>query len=209
VSIRQQGDSFAAEIFVPVWTSQLFVSDWWQPGPLPLSATVVPQGDGWQVNVENRTDRNLTGAQFVIQGYVTGLGELPAKTTKTFTVSKEKGIPLRDFVARYATGFQQAVQSRQRTFGGAESGRIDDLPNGTVAASFLSQMGGQHNAGRTFIEPPGLDLSAVAEQGSAVVLAWAGDYSPVKPLYQFSPRRSHRNTLWRLAVPVQSLKSKI
>jgi hypothetical protein len=207
VSVRQQGDSFAAEIFVPVWTSQLFVSDWWQPAPLPLSATVIPQGDGWQVNVENRTDRNLTDAQVIIQGYVTRLGELPARSTKTFTVSK--GTPLRDFVGRYAAAFQQAVQSRQRTFGGAESGRIDDLPNGTVAASFLAQMGGQLNAGRAFIEPPGLDLSAVAEHGSAVLLAWAGDYSPVKPLYQFSPRRSHRNTLWRLAVPVQSLKSKI
>jgi hypothetical protein len=209
VSVRQQGDSFAAEIFVPVWTSQLFVSDWWQPAPLPLSATVVPQGDGWQVNVENRTDRNLTGAQVVIQGYVTRLGDLPAKTTKTFTVSKEKGMLLRDFVGRYAAVFQQAVQSRQRTFGGAESGRIDDLPNGTVVASFLAQMGGQHNAGRTFIEPPGLDLSAVAENGNAVLLAWAGDYSPVKPLYQFSPRRSQRNTLWRLAIPIQSLKSKV
>jgi len=27
----QNGDSFKAEIFVPVWTSQLFISDWCQP----------------------------------------------------------------------------------------------------------------------------------------------------------------------------------
>jgi hypothetical protein len=60
---------------------------------------------------------------------------------------------------------------------------------------------------RTFITPPGLDMSSVAGHGSAVLLAWAADYSPVKPLYQFSPRRSHRNTLWRVAVPVQSSKS--
>ena len=44
------GRSFKAEIFVPVWTSQLFVSDWWQPAPVPLSVTVVPQGGQWQVN---------------------------------------------------------------------------------------------------------------------------------------------------------------
>ena len=30
-TVLQKGDSFKAEIFVPVWTSQLFVSDWWQP----------------------------------------------------------------------------------------------------------------------------------------------------------------------------------
>ena len=28
--VLQNGDNFKAEIFVPVWTSQLYVSDWWQ-----------------------------------------------------------------------------------------------------------------------------------------------------------------------------------
>ena len=47
----------------------------------------------------------------------------------------------------------------------------------------------------------GLDLSAVVERGTAILFAWEEDYSPTKPIYQFSPRRTHRNTLWR--VPVQ------
>ena len=206
-NVLQAGDSFKAEVFVPVWTSQLYISDWWQPAAMPLNATVVRQGDGWQVRVENHTDRNLTSAQVVIDGYVMGLGEVPANATKTFTVSKERSTLLREFVARHGTTFQGAVQSRQRTFGGEQSGRIDDLPNGSMASSFLSQLGGAPNAMRTFITPPGLDMSSVAGHGSAVLLAWAADYSPVKPLYQFSPRRSHRNTLWRVAVPVQSSKS--
>ena len=206
-SIVQEGDNFKAEIFVPVWTSQLFVNDWWQPGELPLTATVVPQGDGWQVTVENHTDRSLSGAQVVIGGSVMALGELPAKRPRTIHVAEANGTPLRDYVARYGSPFQSAVQSRQRTFGGTGSGQIDDLQNGSMAASFLSQLGGQHNAARNFITPPGLDLSGVAERGSAVLLAWASDYSPVKPLYQFTPRRSHRNTLWRLAVPVGGGKS--
>jgi hypothetical protein len=208
-SVMQEGDSFKADIFVPVWTSQLYITDWWQPAALPLNATVVQQSNGWQVRVENHTDRNLTSAQVVIDGYVMGLGELAAHSTKTFTVSRERATPLKEFVVRHAGNFQNAVQSRQRTFGGEESGRIDDLPNGTMASSFLSQMGGMPNAMRSFITPPGLDLSPVAEHGSAILLAWAGDYSPVKPLYQFSPRRSHRNTLWRMAVPVQSPQSTV
>ena len=205
-NVVQQGDSFKAEIFVPVWTSQLFISDWWQPGALPLNATVVPKGDGWQVTVENHTDRNLTGVQIVIDGSVMGLGELAANATKTYTVSREKGTSVKEFVAKYGMSFQQAVQSRQRTFGGEGSGQIDDLPNGSMAASFLSQLGSQQNAMRNFVTPPGLDLSSLVEHGSAVLLAWAGDYAPVKPLYQFSPRRAHRNTLWRIAVPVQKSK---
>jgi hypothetical protein len=136
-----------------------------------------------------------------------GLGELPANSTRTFNVSKARGTPLREFVARHGNAFQGAVQSRQRTFGGEQSGRIDDLPNSTMASTFLSQLGGAPNAARNFIAPPGLDLSSVAAHGDAVLLVWASDYSPVKPLHQFSPRRSHRNTLWRIAVPVQSLKS--
>jgi hypothetical protein len=58
-----------------------------------------------------------------------------------------------------------------------------------------------------FIAPPGLDLSSVAAHGNAVLLAWAADYSPVKTLRRFSPRRSQQNTLWRVAVPIQSPKS--
>jgi hypothetical protein len=99
------------------------------------------------------------------------------------------------------------VQARQRTFGGGESGRIDDLANSAMAASFLSRLSGPQDTMHKFITPPGLDLSPVAEHGNAVLLAWAGDYSPVKPLRQFTPRRSQKNTLWRVAVPVQSLKS--
>jgi hypothetical protein len=199
-SVLQEGDNFKAEVFVPVWTSQLYVSDWWQPAAMPVNATVVPERDGWKVTVENHTDRSLTDIQLVIDGYLGQVGDLPANSTKAFTVARSRATPLRGFVNGYGMQFQTAVQSRQRTFGGEESGRIDDLPKASVASSFLSQMG------RNFITPPGLDLSSVADHGEAIVLAWAGDYAPVKPLYSFSPRRSHRNTLWRVAVPIQNVK---
>jgi len=206
-SVQQEGDAFRAEVFVPVWTSQLYISDWWQSASTPLSATVVRKGAGWEVKVENHTDRSLTNAQVVIEGYVMPLGELPAKETKTVTCTAEKSTPLRTFVNQHGDTFQNAVQSRQRTFGGEDTGHLDDLPNGTMASSFLSQLGGGPSLVRNFITPPGLDLTSVAEHGNAIVLAWAGNYSPIKPMYQFSPRRAHRDTLWRLAVPVQNNKS--
>jgi hypothetical protein len=206
----QEGDgSFKAEIFVPVWLPQLFVSDWWQPAPVPLTVTLAPQGEQWQVTIENHTERALTNSQIVIEDYVMGLGEIPARGAKTFTVSREKGMPLNKFVSQHGAPFQNAVQARQQTFGGRESGRLDDLPNGTMAASFLSRLGGPQESMRQFISPPGLDLSAVVEHGNAVLLAWAGDYSPVKSMRQFTPRRIQKNTLWRVSVPVQSPKSKV
>jgi hypothetical protein len=203
----QEGDgAVKAQIFVPVWTSQLFVSDWWQPSPVPLSVNVVPQAGGWQVTVENHTDHALANAQIVVDESVMSLGEIPSRQKKTFTVSKAKATPLASFVLQHGAGFTAAVRGRQRTFGGAESGRIDDLPNGSMAASFLSYLGGPQNSMGRFVAPPGLDLSGVLEHGNAVLLAWAADYSPVKTLRQFTPRRSRKNTLWRVAVPVQAAK---
>ena len=138
-----------------------------------------------------------------------GLGEVPARESRTFTVSRANGTSLTSFVLRHSALFYGAVQAQQRVFGGGESGRIDDLANCSMAASFLSRLGGQQDSMQHFISPPGLDLSAVVQHGNAVLLAWAGDYSPVKPLRQFTPRRSQQNTLWRVSVSVQSPKSKV
>ena len=42
------------------------------------------------------------------------------------------------------------------------------------------------------------------DQGNAVLLAWESDYSPIKPINQFPTRRSHKDTLWRMSVPVNA-----
>src|SRR5205085_2233549 len=89
------GDNFQADIFVPVWTSQLFVSDWWQSAPLPLSATVTPEGDGWRLKVENKAERNLSNAQIAIEGRIVNVGELPAHESKSIFINRNQGTDLR------------------------------------------------------------------------------------------------------------------
>jgi hypothetical protein len=199
-NVMQYGDTFKAEIFVPVWTSQLFISDWWQgPAALPLAVTISPQGEGvWQLKAENRTENKLTNAKIAIEGYLMELGEIPAKQTKTFKVARDQGTSLKDFVATHGQNFSGAAHSRQRSFGGSESGQIGDMPNSTVAASFLSQL----DIPETFIAPPGLDMSSAVAHGNAVLFAWAADYTPVKPLYHVTPKRAHQNTMWRVTVPL-------
>jgi hypothetical protein len=202
-NIVQNGDSFKAEIFVPVWTSQLFVSDWWQPATAPLNLNVTPDGDArWKISVDNRTDQKLGNLRLALENQIYTLGDLPPKTTKTFAVSRGEGTPLKDFVYRYGQGFQNAVNSRQQAFGATERGRIADLPNSSVAASFISLLARQENYMGNFISPAGLDVAPVLERGNAVLFAWVPDYSPIKQMHQFSPRRFHRNTLWRMAVEV-------
>jgi len=205
-TVLQHGDSFKAEVFVPVWTSELYVSDWWHSAPLPLTVTVQAQSDGWQVRVDNRTSIKLANLKLVVEDRILSLPDLAAKETRTSTVTRAQSLPLRNFVFNHGGGFQNAINSRRSALGATQRGQLDDLPNCSMAASFLSLISPQGNYGpynSGFISPPGLDLSSIIEHGNAVLLAYADAYSPVKPMYQFTPRRSHQSTLWRVAVPVQ------
>jgi hypothetical protein len=196
--VLQVGDNFKADIFVPVWTSQLYMSDWWQTAEdIPLAVNVASAGQDWSVVVINRRDRPLSPVRLVIGDIAYDLGEIPAATNKTFKLPGHQGESLGNFVGSHTGGFQDAVQQRQYAFGNSRGGRIEDLPGSSMALSFLS-VGGLGN----FETTPGLDLSSLPEQGEAVLLAWETDYSPVKPINQFPTRRSHKDTLWRVAVPI-------
>ena len=200
--IIQNGDSYKANIFVPVWTSQLYVSDWWEPAPLPLKLDVSSDGVNYSVEVQNLLGHSLTNAHLVVANRIMDLGELPAGQKKTFKLGKEQGTLLNDYVHRFGSGFQNAANQRQRAFGATGGGRIDDLSNSSTAISFIS-----HLSDERFITPPGLDLSPLLEQGNAVLLAWEPDFSPIKPINLFPTRRSHKDTLWRIAAPVATTPS--
>jgi hypothetical protein len=198
--VDQNGDSFKGEIFVPVWTSQLFVSDWWEPTEVPLSVTVAKQGNGWRVNIENHTEQKISDARIVIDNFIFPLGEIPASQSKTFQVTSEQGTELRQFISSRSDRLLTASRSRQNAFGAADSGYLNDFVDATIATSFLSQMTHQEVYMGNFVTTPGLDLSLEAERGSAILFAWAENYSPVKPLYQIQPKRSHKNTMFRVPV---------
>ena len=200
-TIFESAEGFKADIFVPVWTSQLLVSDWWQSAPVPFTATVHATADGWDVHLENKTNQKLTNVQLAIEDKLFNLGALGAEETRTLSVSRHTGSPLKSFVANYGGNFQNAVSSRQHALGSTTSGQIADKPNSAVAVSFISQLSRAQMF--NFIAPPGLDVSPLLDHGGAVLLAWAGGYAPIKPIEQFSPRRSQRDTLWRLALKVE------
>ena len=200
-TITQNGDTFKAEVFVPVWTSQLFSSDWWSSSEsLPFDIQFKPLADGWNVKINNRTEHVVKSAHLVIEGRVVTLAEIAAGGTLNMNITRDQGSALSDFVQQYGANFFRVVNQRQNAFGTSKGGRLSDLPNSSVAASFLSQL--RHNDSySSFVNTPGLDLSQLVERGNAVLLAWTPDHSPVKSLNQFRPRRTGKNTLWR--VPVQ------
>jgi hypothetical protein len=200
--VLQKGDTFAAQVYVPVWTSQLLVSDWWQSAPVPVEAGVVSQPDGWSVAVRNNTDRKLTDLNLAIAGLIAPLGDVAPGERRVFRVSRASGTPIASVAAVRLSGFRNAAQWRQHAFGSADRGRLSELAANTLAVSFLSAASPSkpQDYSINFASPPGLDLAPVVEQGSAVVFAWADDFSPTQPMYRFTPRRSHKSTMWRVII---------
>jgi hypothetical protein len=198
--VLQVGDNFKADIFVPVWTSQLYMSDWWQTADgIPVELSVSASGPDWTVNVINHGQSPLSPVRLVVGQMIYELGEIPAATNKTFKLARSQGQMLNTYVSTHSGMFQMAASQRQYAFGSAGSGHITDLPDSAMAISFMSDSDQMY-----FETPPGLDLSALPQQNQAVLLAWQPDYSPVKPLNQFPTLRSHKDTLWRVAAPVNS-----
>jgi hypothetical protein len=203
--IEQRGNGFRADLFVPVWVNQMYVSDWLRSEPAPLTATVTPTPKGQQVTVENKLDRPLKGVHVVVNQRVYALGDLPARKKQDFLAAPQEGTPLRDFVAQNGSRFMDAIQQRRSSFGGQQSGQLEVTPANVVAASFVQQMSGgqsQYNqyGNSGFMTPNGFELSALAERGDTIVLAWDEGGAPGKSMTKFAPKRSSKNTLLRLAV---------
>jgi len=200
--VFQRAKGFNADVFVPVWTSQLFASDWWQSGEYPFSATVALQGRNLQITVENHLSRPLKDLRLVVHNRIYTLGDLPPNKVSTFSV-EQNGMLLRDFVVQNAGQFSLAVQSRQRAFGDNTSRWLELNSANLAAVSFVSQWANPDLNQRNFVYPGGLELSPLIERGDAVLLAWDPDQAPPGgPLNQFKTIRSQRNTMLRLAVPV-------
>jgi hypothetical protein len=204
-NVEQKGNSFQADVSVPVWTSQLFISDWWRQGATPLKVSVTPTEQYWEVRVENRLETKLTRLKIVLENMVVDLGEVPPRQALTNRITKSAGLALQNFVVQHAGNFEQAVNQRQSAFGNEREAQIRDAAHATMAVSFISQFqhANQYGYNQRFITPPGLDLAPLVERGDAVLLAWAENYAPAQGLNRFSPRRSDRDTLLRVAVPIK------
>jgi hypothetical protein len=100
-------------------------------------------------------------------------------------------------VSSFASAFQQTLNTRRTVFG-SEVGRIDNPQQAAVAASFISLMS-TPNQNLSYLSTPGVDMTSFIEEGGAVLFAWDAGYSPVTSINKFVPKRSQRNTLWRVA----------
>jgi hypothetical protein len=197
------GDNFRADIYVPVWTSQLCLSDWWTSGENPLTASVKSTANGWSVTVENQSGKAITATRIVVGKLIYDLGTFSPGQKKTMELQQSNGNSTETFVRNLAGEYQNALQQRQYAFGSSGGGHIDDLPMGSMAASLLGEVAEVHG-GMNFPASPGLDLSATVKNGGALLLAWSPDVSPVAAINQFKTKRTKSNTLWRVPISIQT-----
>jgi hypothetical protein len=204
-SVEQRGNGFVAQLTVPVWTSQLFVNDWWKQGSTPLNFTVTQRGDQFDVKVENPLGKKIPQARLIIEGRIHDLGDITKG--KPATVYRSGGQPLQNFVQNQVGQLNAAVMQRQQQFGAQQGGHLHDPFGATTGASFLAMANtstdpNQWNQYNRFVTPPGFDLTPLMQRGDAILLAWMPEETIVPTLNQFSPRYSRKDTILRVVAPI-------
>jgi len=193
-TVEQRPAGFRALASVPVWTSQLFVSDWWRQNATPVKLSVAAN----EITIDNDLEVPLTLVRVVIGEQVLELGNVPAQEKKTFARRSLPTSTLQTFVQNNGRNFSEAVNSRQQAFGDNARAQLTDLSSAAMAASFIS-MNDTANSYGNFHCPPGFELSHLTGRGDAVLLAWLPDFSFTPPLNQFPASRGGKNTLLRVA----------
>ncbi len=201
--VDQHSSGFEADAYVPVWTSQLFVSDWLEPATPPVSMAAFRHGQQWRVAITNDSDRTLANLHVVMSGQIYPLGSLAAGKSNVFALDESKGMSIAQFAQKYAPTFRTAVQQRTQSFGG-KAATVDDIALGSIAASFSGNLNVNENAWDNFAPTDGLDLARWANN-SVILFAWDADHSFTQPFNQFkvTQKRLHRNTLLRLVQPLK------
>ncbi len=210
--IDQRANSFSAEVAVPVWTSQLYVNDWWRQDNAPLRLTVVPApNQQWSVQIDNPARKPISKARLIVDGRIYDVGGFNGD--KTFPIARMSGQPLAQFVQNEANRFNTTIQQRNRQFGNEQSGHIDDSLTAIAAASFLALTAPAgldqtpYGYAYRFVPWRGFDLAPDMRRGDAVLIALAPGHSAVAPLNKFSPRHSRKDTVFRVVGEVTKPKA--
>ncbi len=189
------------QFFVPVWTSQLHVTEWTHSGSMPLSVRITRDGGAPRVEIRNQGERQVEQLWLVSDGQIRDLGELGGGDTVSEPVAGVIGTPLETFVVDQSRSYQHALSTRKDALG--ETFRLDGLETHSAVCSFLSLLPEEGNGNRNFLFPRGTDLSAHLQRGDVVVMAFVPDYAPVPELNRFKVSRASRGTLVRFVLPVE------
>lgn len=201
LGLTQTDAGFEAEAFVPVWTSQLFVSDWVKEAEPPMTVTV--REDKKTLALASQVDRPLPMIHVIHGEKVVVVRNLQPREVRTLDLASVSGRDLTRFVKDNGSDFLGAVRSRKRSLGDTRSGQLTEPEVKTVAASFPSLLqNSQVRDHQSLIYQPHLDLSSNARRGDTIVFIWDPQQRAMGPLNQFEVKRNRVDTCYRISVPV-------
>ena len=200
ISVQPKATGFDADVFVPVWSSLLSVTEWVDHAEAPISATFTGVG-GRTLHVANATSSRL-GPVWIVSGEnVLNVPAIDAQGSLDVSLDQAGFSPLTGTIQQHKDEFQSVFARRQEVFGSSAKSHLDDWPSSAFAASFGGMLALENGEQRDFVWSPGFDLTSLTKRPGAVVLAWMPDASLIPPLSQFKLLLGKRATLLRLAVP--------
>lgn len=201
VTLRQTGKGFDAEVFIPVWVSQLYSSDWLELGPTVLEGNLQTVDSQPNLILENRSDLRFTAVAAAFNGRLYDLGELPAQGRLERALPPDAGRSLNDVVEPLPMMYN-TVEQRRQTFGNESSGQIEKNLEGVILGS-LAERGWalQNYSGQTFASHATFGINSLVQRGEVVVFAWAPGQALAAPVHRFTPTRSQRDMVIRLSIP--------
>lgn len=199
--VRQPAKGFDAEVFVPVWVSQLYSSDWLTPGPTVLTADLQSADSGPTLVVENKSDLNFTALAAAFNGRLYALGELPPQGRIERPLVEQTARSLDELAASLPSIYGRVGQ-RQVVWGSEGSGQIDRNLDGVILASFVDRLRESPFApSESFASHANFGVNHLVHRGEVVIFGWAPNQSLAAPIHRFKPTRSQRDTVIRLAIP--------
>ena len=209
--VHRAPSKLEASARVPIWTSRLLCSEWLAPAIGGVTAAFTKDGRvSYELSIKNGLDKAITGAMLLVEGKVTEVElQSPPGGTRTIRIrigSSPDSDPHIDFESfSHAGRFENAVNTRNQAFGDTEGGRIDPSLVNLVACSFPALLGSSNPAGRPigdFSSSGGLDLSAHAERGGAVLFLLAEDHAPIPSTGLFETKLAQARTLYRIPLEI-------
>ena len=209
--VQRAPGQLEASARVPIWTSRLLCSEWVVPANGVVAATLTKNGPAnYELALKNGLDKAITGAVLLADGRVTELElQSPPGGTRTIRVrigSSPDSDPHIDFESiSHAGRFENAVNARNMVFGDTERGRIEPMLMNLVACSFPTLLGSNNPADHfvpSFNGSGGLDLSAHAERGGAVLFLLAEDHAPIPSTGLFETKLGQARTLYRIPLEI-------
>ena len=200
--VRVDATGYDAELEVPVWTSMLTVGEWVDSGPAPIEARL----EGPTLALANRREAPLTNIVIIHDRKVRLVPSMDGGATLRIDLGSApapgEGMSVDDLTRDWSALFHGVANRRNEVFGGGNGEEhIDNWPGASVAASLIRRMATHDGEGaRSFVWPPGLDLSPLVDRGDVVVMAFAPNDSVIPPVNRFDAIWKKRSTLYRLVL---------